>query len=235
MSDRSRWRALAWLVLAATLTLPSLATAAKKEKEPPPKREKAEGEEEEVTWDQTYQGIYLVGTGSYAVVTQPSDIEHSAEHAGDLPNDTKSHTDDSWGYGGRLGYRLMERVAVEGQFDMLNDIQVSHHVPNGKDSESTARFLTATANVKGFLLTQRFQPYVLLGAGYGYSQVDPPHATSDRSHGFAARFGVGADLYANEDVALTTELSYVLPTGDISDYQSLTFGFGLMLRFYGAK
>ena len=68
-----------------------------------------------------------------------------------------------------------------------------------------------------------------------FSTLDPDGpGTKDRDDGFLVRFGVGADLYANADVALTLEASYVLPPGgNIDDMNYVSIGAGLTLRFYG--
>ena len=46
-------------------------------------------------------------------------------------------------------------------------------------------------------------------------------------------FGVGADLYGNERVGVFTEAAYVLPFGDVDDFDQVSIGFGIILRFYG--
>jgi hypothetical protein len=193
-----------------------------------------EGEDEgdESEWELTHRGLYLTGEGAFAFLVTKSDLEDEVASINNLDN-LNSHVDDSWGYGGRLGWRLMERVALEGQFQILNEIAI-HQRSAGTNFKSEATFLTATGNVKGFLLTQQFQPYLLLGAGYGHSDIDPAgQSTHERDDGFVARFGTGIDIYLTDAFGVMSELSYVLPTGNVSDFDYVTIGFGLTLRFYG--
>jgi opacity protein-like surface antigen len=253
MSQRTRMRWFAvWLALSVALSLPLSGAAdeelaqnqksgstgpkagkAKAAKNPEPLEEE-EQEEAEGVWDLTHRGLYLIGHATYAIPTQPGDIADDARHAAgfaELP--INSHVDDSWGFGVRLGYRLIDRFALEGQFEFLNDINVEQHLQtDNSNNHSVARFLTATANAKAFLLTGRIQPYALAGAGYGYSDIDPTGDNHhDRSDGFVSRFGLGADLYANESVGVMSEVSYVLPTGGVSSFDNLAIEFGILLHF----
>lgn len=243
MSQRTRTRWLAvWLALATALAVPLGGWAAEDEESQGEEEAAAEDEGEEAEeedegapdWEVTHRGLYLIGQGGYAFVLQPSDLEDEAADAAQI-SDVDSHVDDSWAYGGRIGYRLMERVAIEGQFELLHEIAIHQNVPSG-NARSDATFLTATGNVKGYLLTQRFQPYLLGGVGYGHSEIDPPGSgTSDRDNGLVARFGVGTDFYVTDSLGLMTELAYVLPTGGVSDFDNLVIGFGFVLRIEGGE
>jgi opacity protein-like surface antigen len=169
-------------------------------------------------------------------MTSESDLESKAQHAAGLGGEAvNSHVDDSWGYGGRIGWRVVDRLALEGQVQVLNSIEIHNHVQsNGNNRRSKATFMTAMGNAKGYLLTDRIQPYAMAGIGYGYAVLDPPGgSTRDRDEGFAAQFGVRSDFYVTENIGLMGEVAYVLPTGDIEDYDYVALLFGFMLRFYG--
>src|SRR4030095_6654831 len=104
--------------------------------------EAEEGEGGEADWDVTHRGFYVLANGSYNFMVNQGDLENKAEHAGDFDSDN-SNTDDSWGYGGRLGWRFIDRLAVEGQFQMLNSIDIHSHDPsNGHSRRSKATFMT---------------------------------------------------------------------------------------------
>lgn len=256
MSQRTRMRWLAVLLaLSVSMALPLSGVAAdeaqddeeQEEMKPSHKsgpaakhtdaeKEEEAGEEEEADWSPTHRGVYLIGHASYAFPTEPSSIEHDARHAagfGAVP--LQSHVEDSWGFGVRLGYRVIDRLALEGHFEFLNDITTEQHLQtDGSDNHTISRFLTATGNAKAYLLTGRIQPYALAGIGYGYVDVDPQGGnggTDDRSSGFVARFGIGTDFYISEAVGLMAEGGYVLPTGDISGYDYLVISAGALLRF----
>ena len=246
MSQRTRRPGLALgLALSLAMATPLAISAAEDEDaaaeeqadEEEPGAEEDEGEAEggeEIDWEVTHRGLYLIGSGSYAFMVNRSDLESKAEDASDT-GPANSNTDDSWGYGGRLGWRVFDRLAIEGQFQMLNSIEIhSHQESNGDNRRSKATFMTAMLNAKGYLLTQRIQPYAMAGVGYGYGVLRPSgDATDDRDQGFAAQFGVGSDLYVTDNLGLMTEVAYTLPTGDIEDYDNVAILFGLMLRFYG--
>lgn len=243
MSQCTRMRGLAlWLALLLALALP-LASAAAEDEEATPaaeEEETADSEDEadaeetgdEVDWEVTHRGLYLIANGSYAFMVNDNELEKKSEDASNT-GPANSNTDDSWGYGGRVGWRFFDRLAVEGQFQMLNSIVVkSHQESNGNNRRSKATFMTAMANAKGYLLTERVQPYGLVGVGYGYGELRPSGNNRDqRDDGFAAQFGVGTDFYVTDHLGLMTELTYVLPTGDIEGYDNVALLFGFMLRF----
>jgi hypothetical protein len=243
MSKRSRlvrWQAL--LGVLAALALPvagwcqedddaaadeeSAAEEAADEEE----AEEAEDDDSDV-WEQTYRGFYIQGQGSYAILTTENDAESEVESIAGISG-ANTTSDDSWGYGGRIGWRVMPFLALEGQVEIQNRFEFDHDTPGG-EVQSDLRFLTATLNAKGYLPMERFQPYVLVGGGYANANVDPPATSDDNSHGGAARFGGGVDLYGTENVGVFTEVAYVLPFGDLDDYDHVSIGFGLVIRFYG--
>jgi opacity protein-like surface antigen len=244
MSQCTRARGLAlWLTLLLALAAPLASSAAEDEDEAAeeqaePAAEEDEGEEadagEETDWDVTHRGFYLIASGSYAFMVDRSELESKAEDAQNT-GPANSNTDDSWGYGGRLGWRFFDRLAIEGQFQMLNSIEIhSHQDSNGDNRRAKATFMTAMANAKGYLLTERIQPYAMAGVGYGYAELRPSgNNRDDRDQGFAAQFGVGTDFYATDNLGVMTEVAYTLPTGDIDAYDNVAILFGVMLRFYG--
>jgi opacity protein-like surface antigen len=256
MSLRTRMRRVAvWLALALALWLPLAAAAADSDDDaddeqsdvhdsdegPPAKSDAKKAKDEEETsaadWTITHRGLYLIAQGSYNVMTADSDLEDKALDAAGFKGGFNSHVDDSWGYGGRIGYRIFDWLAAEAQVEVLNSIEiVMHDQFNNSNEQAKATFFTAMGNAKGYLLTDRFQPYVLGGAGYGYAVLNPPgDHDKDKSGGFVAQFGVGADYYVTDNLGLMTEVAYMWPTGGVSDYDNVMISFGFMLRFYGEK
>jgi hypothetical protein len=203
-------------------------TAARHERE-----EEAGEEETAAAWEETHRGFYIQGQGSYGILATEHDAEQEAEDVANLAEPVSSTTDDAWGAGGRLGWRLNKNLAIEGQVEIFGKYEIDHDSAAGGEEQTDLRFLTGTLNVKGYLPMNRFQPYLLIGGGYANAKLDPPNGASDNRHGGAARFGVGADLYGNERVGVFTEAAYVLPFGDVDDFDQVSIGFGLILRFYG--
>lgn len=176
---------------------------------------------------------YLIGTGNFMVMTQKNEIERSAERRFS-GMDASADADDSWGGSGRIGYRILPRLAAEAQIEFVRNVDV--RVTTDSESErEQIELMTLTGNAKMFLLTGRIQPYAIAGLGWGRSRTDPAGGGSDeRDDGFVARFGAGVDLYGNRNVALCLEATYVYPaTGGIKDLDQVSLGAGLMLRFHG--
>ena len=76
-----------------------------------------------------------------------------------------AEVDNSFGLNFRGGYRIFSRLALEAEFEWVNEFEVDVNGVKVLGAET----LTGTANVKGFFFTGPFQPYALLGVG-----VEPP-------------------------------------------------------------
>ena len=94
--------------------------------------------------------------------------------------------------------------------------------------------MVVTANVKGYFLTGRYQPFLLVGGG-GMTAEAKVRAlglsASERLNGFAMRFGGGIDLYATKHVVVSVGTDYVLPFGDLKDLDYISIGWGFEYRF----
>lgn len=141
--------------------------------------------------------------------------------------------------GGRLGYRAGTHVAVEAAVDYSVD-GFELTVP-GTGSLS-AKALVATGNVKLYPGDWRVQPFVLGGVGMMRGTTECTTAAgasvsclalgiSDSEIEFAGRVGGGIDFYLTRHIALSGEVTYVIPTGDLADLDFLTFGGQLLFRF----
>jgi hypothetical protein len=54
---------------------------------------------------------------------------------------------------------------------------------------------------------------------------------SDEDVAFAARFGVGVDIYIIERVLMNLDTDYVMPTGDVEDFDNVGLRWGFQYRF----
>ena len=123
------------------------------------------------------------------------------------------------------GYRLIPNLAVEGQFEYVNGFDSARVETQG---------LTATANLKAFLMTGQVQPHVLIGVGLGWADASAagPIATRIASDtAFILRFGGGVDFWVSENFSLGTTVTYVLGTGDLDGFDYIALGFGSQFRF----
>ncbi len=135
--------------------------------------------------------------------------------------------DDAWGYNVRAGYRFNDYVALE--------VMGEHAASNFDDANKVDGFgrldgdvsvWNLTVNAKVYPVKGRFQPYLLVGPGYG--QADLPH---DDNHGFVARFGAGFDVLFTDSFGMDVESGYVLGTGAVSDYDYIPVSVGFFYNF----
>jgi opacity protein-like surface antigen len=163
--------------------------------------------------------------------------------------------DDAFGFSGRVGYRCHPYISTELQFDWLDDFDGAlSENPNGITNEGvpepdTARkfdleleSLVFTTNMKGHLLTGRYQPFVLVGLGFMRMESKTRDASggaipgsapqgSDRTVKVAMRFGGGLDFYITKNVLASAEFSYLMPTGKLEDLDYYSIGVGMQYRF----
>jgi opacity protein-like surface antigen len=160
-----------------------------------------------------------------------------------LPYDDQ-RVDAAFGVNGRIGYRLHPRVAVEGEFEWINGFDVKGF-NDVKITDGEGWF--ASANVKGYLLTdRRFQPFLLAGVGYYRAKLssfiagsvinaDGPDSnfrvplSEESNGGVALRVGLGLEAYITEHVAFIFDAQYVRPfvNVEVRDYSSGEyFGYG---------
>ncbi len=192
---------------------------------------------------------WLVGAGgSYAMETFEDDVE--SEFQSVLGSTVSFSADDSFGVNGRVGYRCHQRFSVEVEVEWLDGSEADI-----SDTTLVKAFpvdvepWVYTVNTKGYLLTGRYQPFLLLGVGVmtasselGFTQgvvADVQYCVlsdlclyeSVDKIEFAMRFGAGIDLYATKHVVVSAEVDYVFPFGDLENFNYVSFGLGLQYRF----
>jgi opacity protein-like surface antigen len=143
--------------------------------------------------------------------------------------DTDIGTSDSLGLDVRAGYRLHPNFAVEGNFQYFDEFRFDVSGLDIAEGEAWS----FTGNAKGYLLTDRFQPYGILGIGVLQAELGDTIGIglSEEQAAFMARFGGGLDCYATENVIFNAEFSYVLPAGDLDAFQFIPLVFGIQYRF----
>ncbi len=175
--------------------------------------------------------------------------------------------DDTFGVMGRGGYRCHPHVSAEMQFEWLDDFNGLLAETSLDNTNDTLRNFSLsletfvfTANMKGHLLTGRFQPFVLGGIGFmrmeSKSRDITPNATartdvcpadtddppdpnppcwaaqaSERQVNVALRIGGGIDFYLTENIVMSAEGSYLMPTGRLDNMDYYSIGVGLQYRF----
>ncbi len=142
--------------------------------------------------------------------------------------DTSGPFDDSAGVDARIGYRLLPRWAAEVQINWLEGFDSTR----GPEVELDTYLVTL--NVKAYAATGRAQPYVLFGMGLLHVNTEifqsGPNLKSTEN-GFAARLGVGIDLYASDHFIVNLEATYVPSAGEVDEVRFGTLGLGFQYRF----
>jgi hypothetical protein len=118
-----------------------------------------------------------------------------------------------------FGYKMWDRAAVEIAYE------------GGMTFEGDVVEVDVwNVMLQGKLLMggERWQPYLLLGAGFGEAKTDVPRATVD---GFVGRAGGGLQYYITPTWALFAEGDYNAGAGDMDDFNYWTGKFGVMFRF----
>ena len=137
----------------------------------------------------------------------------------------------SVGLSARLGYRGDPHLAMELEGEWLEGFESS--VAGGKvEIESWV----ITLNFKVPLLTGQIQPFGLAGVGVMEGKTRPSAAvlgsySKDEALAFATRFGAGVDYYLTENVVLGADVTYLVPYGPLSDFDYVSIGWGVQVRF----
>ncbi len=182
------------------------------------------------------KGFYVGLGGTYAIDTFENELEDEIEDA--LGGPVNVSVDDSLGINGRIGYRFHRHFSAEVQAEWLDGFEADVSVPGfGKIAGVDLEPWVVTGNVKGHLLTGRYQPFLLVGLGVMTAKakvrdtVGLGLSASERLTDFTTRFGAGVDLYATEKVVFSVGADYVLPIGDLDDADYVSVGWGLQYRF----
>ena len=123
--------------------------------------------------------------------------------------------DDTWGANARLGYRLLSWLAIEAEYEYLDNFEVS--VDNMRLADLQAQ--TISGNLRFIVPIRRFQPYLVLGAGATLFKLDDnqvPGLDVDHSS-FSGRIGLGFDVYVTQHIVLGIGADAVLSNAEVKD------------------
>jgi len=135
------------------------------------------------------------------------------------------HFDTGVGFLFTAGYRFHPNIAAEGSVSFVDHL-------DSDDFEGTfeTSVLAFNANVKGYLTTLRFQPFVLLGLGVTRFQFDED-GDKDKDAGISGQFGGGFDWYVAPRVSIGFAGVYVVTSEKIEDLNHSRFSLGAQYRF----
>ena len=133
--------------------------------------------------------------------------------------DGNVNADNSSGFNVRTGFRLHPNFAMEALYEYYAKWDTKPGDISG---------WSVSANLKGYLMTGRWQPYAVLGLGYLSMESDPgSHEEGD----FMMRFGGGFEFNLTKNWQIGPEVAYVLPFGDLDNFDFLTVSGGVRYSF----
>ncbi len=134
--------------------------------------------------------------------------------------------DDAEALGLFAGYRFHKNFAIDARFE-----QTSEFDGDAGPFDVDVQLWTLTANGQFFLLTDRFQPYLIGGLGIGEVSVDvDPGGDGDETDPLL-RFGVGLDSYATPNFVIGAEAAYNVGIDDLDDFDYWTLSALFRYRF----
>ena len=172
--------------------------------------------------DYSREGFYL-GAGAVGVL-ENFDLDSAERAIG-----THITVDDPiYGPEGRVGYRFLPFLAIEGLFQYYPTFDFDTQAGKLAEADGWA----ATGNLKAFLAPGPVQPYVM--AGFGAIELNfkgkNGNSFSDETD-MMWRFGGGIDAYITRNIVVYGEYSYNLPIDDLEDFQYHAISAGLQYRF----
>lgn len=171
-------------------------------------------------------GVYAGLAGAVAFDDFSSDVSLPGLEGSAVPV-ALGGFDPSLGLHARAGYRALERVAGELHFEWLSGFD-GQSVISGVPLSATIETLAVSADVKLYPLLGRYQPFLILGLGVLGAEET---TTNTDEWDFAARLGGGIDVYVTDHIAVNLDVSYVLPLDQLSGYEYVSLGWGLLYRF----
>lgn len=150
-------------------------------------------------------------------------------HLDGIPGVADAKVETGIGLNLNAGYRGDEHLAVELAFELLDETDIRH----SGGERGWVDTWTAMALTKPYLMTGRVQPFLLAGLGVMHAKLSElgSSANEDSSTEFAVRFGGGVDFYTTEHIVVALGIDYVMPTGNLKDYDYIAFNWGLKYRF----
>jgi opacity protein-like surface antigen len=146
---------------------------------------------------------------------------------------------DSAGFNARLGYRFTDYLAAEGLYEYMDKFGLSQTLASG--ARAHASLTTHSFSLLGKVnlpTVGNIQPFVSPGIGFlaadSSVRVDRGQRrfkVGDDSIAFAGRVNGGLDFLLTEKLGLTLEAGYVMPSGNLSDLNYISFGLGARYHF----
>jgi len=132
------------------------------------------------------------------------------------------------GFDLRGGYRLHPRIAAEMGFTWIAPYSIE--IAGIQRSEASSWMFYVDTKI--FILTERTQPYLLLGMGGYHLDYNYPVGFGRREGtDFAPRIGGGLDYYINRHIGVTAETVWVMGTRRLNERNYVSVSLGAFYRF----
>ena len=157
-------------------------------------------------------GPYLAVAATYGFNLVESAFDDVLD---DALGDEDIDVDDTWGAHGKLGYRALSWLALEAEYEYLDNFEVSIGDVRAADLQAQ----TLSGNVRFIVPIRRFQPYLVLGAGVTWFDLDDnrvPGLEVDHSS-FSGRIGIGFDVYVTRNLVLDVGADAVISAAEVED------------------
>jgi len=182
------------------------------------------------------RGFLLGASGIYGADTRESELESSLQNDAGVP--LSFSLKNSFGFKGQAGFRCHPRISAEVDVEWLDGFDGTVFLSSlGETVSVDFEPVVVTTNMKGYLLTGRYQPFVLFGGGAMIVEVTAKDQSglgirdTRTQRGAVLRYGSGIDFYATEQIVLTLGVDYLQPFGDVEDLDYVSVGWGLRYRF----
>ena len=152
-------------------------------------------------------GAYLGLSGAFGISLFGGQFESSSLENPKLGN--------SAGFQVKAGYRVASWLALEAQYEWLDEFVLTARSDVPDETKKVAQFKpqTVTANLKFILPTGRIEPHVIVGLGVGLWEITRiQKRTSVQKSFFAARLGAGVDFYLTRSWVLNVQGTGVIGT-----------------------
>ena len=173
------------------------------------------------------RGIHVKFQGLFAIPTYADVLALNLAEGTGQP--TSVSLGMSGGFDMRAGYRFHERVDFEMGFEYVAPYSIQAAGIGTGEASSWMYYV----DFRVFVLTDRVQPYLLLGMGaYNITTTinGIPGFVPDGTD-FAPRFGAGLDYHVDYRWGLTGEVNYVIGTRQLSQRDRLAISLGAFYRF----
>lgn len=167
-------------------------------------------------------GRFFAGTGASYVVERFDD--------GDLKEfPGNSSIDNSWGVNVFGGYWWLKHLALEGNFNWYADFD--GQAASTRHFDVSIWTLMVDARIFSPSLWQdKIFPYAKVGVGWMDVEIDANTVNSDESD-YAYNVGGGVDFFVTHQLSLGLDGKFVWGTGDVSDFNHLTFSLRAAYHF----